>query len=141
MEINIIIPKLQQKISKFPVICNICLYEWYPSIDGHISHKTECTLCAKNLRWAYDRFIKRAHEIHGNRYNYENILNNDHDWTQKTLLFISCNRCNQEWLCSIANHIYNRSGCPYCNLSVGESAKLQAIDVMISLLIITILNM
>jgi predicted Zn-ribbon and HTH transcriptional regulator len=113
--------------SKVPVICRECSYEFTPSIDNHINHKTECPFCAGNLRWTHARLINKAHEIHGYRYNYDDISDKD-ILSTSSVLQLYCNTCHNKWLCSIHNHIYNKSGCPYCNMSVGESAILNILN-------------
>jgi hypothetical protein len=57
------------------------------------------------------------------RYNYEKVQYNDVQ-SKESLLTLHCNICKRDWLCTIANHIYNRTGCPYCNMSIGESSIL-----------------
>lgn len=35
--------------SKIPVRCNVCQYDWSPSISDHIYHKRGCPVCAVNV--------------------------------------------------------------------------------------------
>lgn len=105
--------------SKVPVVCNTCSTLFTPTIDNHINNQSGCPLCGGNLRWEYNRFIKRAQEIHGILYNYCYIRIEDIQ-NQYSIVILHCNTCNNNWESTIHNHIYNRSGCPYCNMSIGE---------------------
>lgn len=44
------------------------------TIYNHITNKSGCTNCNKKLKWTLDRFITKAVEIHGYKYDYSNIL-------------------------------------------------------------------
>lgn len=101
--------------SRIPVTCNSCHYSWTPSINCHLVSVTGCPLCAKNLTWTLERFLVRAKEIHGNKYNYENITHY-HIENAESKLPITCNSCKHEWLTTIHNHVGKiQSGCPPCS--------------------------
>lgn len=59
--------------SKVPVICNICSYSWEPTIRDHINGKRGCPQCAANIKWTKDKFILRAVQLNGNKFDYSNI--------------------------------------------------------------------
>lgn len=114
---------IQNVDSYIYVTCKLCLHEFTPTIDNHINGKSGCPSCAGNLRWNYIRLMSRAREIHGNLCNYDKVPINE-IWTKESIIIVRCNICQRDWDTSIANHIYNRSGCRYCNMSVGENAIL-----------------
>lgn len=101
------------------VKCKICNEEWSRTIDSHINRKQGCHKCLKtkkNERWSYERFIKEAKEVHGDKYDYS-------DLDPQTSLFctskvpITCNICKYKWETQIRCHIYKKSNCPDCNNS------------------------
>ena len=61
-------------------------------------------------RLTAEEFIKRAREVHGDKYDYSkvNYINS------KAPVTIIC-PTHGEFYCSPNNHISNKSGCPYCN--------------------------
>lgn len=58
-----------------------------------------------------EEFIKKAKEIHSNKYDYSEVeyINN------KTKVKIKCNQCNNYFYQEPRMHIYQKQGCPYCN--------------------------
>lgn len=99
--------------TKIALKCNFCSYEWESSIRNHISHKTACHSCSGTLQWTIDSFLKRANEIHGEKYNYEKVEVLE-VLSTKTKLQIKCNKCDYEWECSLSTHIHKNCGCPSC---------------------------
>lgn len=79
-----------------------------------------CKLCGiisrtEKLFINKDIFIERAVKIHGNYYNYDDIVYNGYN----TKVDIKCNRCNLVFSQTPASHLQKR-GCPKCKLSRGE---------------------
>lgn len=100
--------------SHIPITCNECGYQWNPCIDAHINRRTGCPECAGNAPWTYDRFIKSAVNIHGDKFNYscvtpEMIIGKD------SAVSIICNECGYQWNVTIHNHITGQRGCPSCS--------------------------
>ena len=104
---------IKNKYSYVPVQCNQCLYQWLPSVHGHISSKNGCPSCAGNIGWDLTRFIMIAKNIHGDKYDYSLISESDikNAHSKPT---IKCNLCVYQWNPTIINHIHNKSGCPNC---------------------------
>ena len=65
-------------------------------------------------RYTLDIFLKRAHEIHKNLYDYSLITSRHIDNSQSKVP-IRCNICQHIWECSITNHIIKKRGCTKCN--------------------------
>lgn len=105
--------------SKVCIVCNTCDYEFLQCIANHINAKQGCSNCANQLQYNCERFIKKATVIHGDKYNYSKVPTNG-DFTKKTKVPIICNKCNNEFLQSISDHITCKSGCTRCNNSKGE---------------------
>ena len=110
----------KSNLTKIKLRCNICCCEWITTITDHINGKKGCSFCSGNLAWTLKNFLKRAEEIHKNKYNYSKIREKDIKGA-KTLFKIYCNDCKSEWTTSINCHINNKSGCPDCKTSKGET--------------------
>lgn len=64
---------IRNKFSEIDTICNSCGREWSITVKSHIYGKHNCPSCTGHLKWSYNRFIQRAREIHGNKFNYDNV--------------------------------------------------------------------
>lgn len=78
-----------------------------------------CKMCVTESKRAAhrkpDRFLVRAHEVHGSRYNYEDVIYVN----ARTKVEIKCPRHGSFWM-TPNNHTSHRQGCPRCSLSKGE---------------------
>lgn len=100
--------------SHIPLICITCKYEWDTSTaNGHINHKTGCPECAGNIPWNLSRFLIRARQIHGTKYNYDKV-NESHIHGKNSHIPTTCNECAYDWSPTIHDHINSNSGCPDC---------------------------
>jgi formylmethanofuran dehydrogenase subunit E len=104
---------IQGAHSHIPISCNTCGHKWNPSITHHISSRNGCPECYGNVPWNLERLLVRAKEIHGDKYNYDNIIA-EMVINQKSKIPIICNNCGHQWEPSISNHINNKTGCPEC---------------------------
>ena len=57
-----------------------------------------------------EEFIKRAREVHGDRYDYSKV-----NYVNSSVPVTIICPIHGEFSCSPNNHISNKSGCPYCN--------------------------
>lgn len=101
------------KNSKLPVKCNNYQYRWDVSIFSHITMKSGCPDCSGKAPWTLERFLAKAKEIHGNKYNYFKV-NNEDIRNNKSKVSVKCNDCQHCWDVSIHNHINCESQCPHC---------------------------
>jgi len=84
-------------------------------VGSHLHSKNGCPDCADNIRLTTDKFITRAKEIHGNKYDYSLV---DYK-TNKTKVKIICP--NHGIYLQIPNsHLSSKTGCPICKESKGE---------------------
>lgn len=102
------------KNSRVPIICNTCEYTWEPTIFSHINGKHGCPDCAGNIPWTRERFMERAVKIHGDNYNYSQIIP-QHIINQDSHVPVTCNICQYYWEPPITSHINRKNGCPDCS--------------------------
>ena len=107
--------------SKIPITCRTCIYRWFSTINNHISGKYGCPNCAGNAPWTLARFLERSNEIHGNKYDYSNIKEEDINGCESKVP-LTCRTCEYQWYPSIGSHINQKTGCPSCRRSKGELA-------------------
>lgn len=104
---------IRNKFSEITITCNLCGHEWITTIKSHIYGKNNCPSCTGHLRWTYNRFMQRAKEIHGNKFNYD-IVDSGQVINNESRIPVKCNTCYYQWTPTIHNHINSRSGCPCC---------------------------
>ncbi len=104
---------IKNKYSYIPIKCNVCEYEWETMIHAHIQG-ANCPDCEHKVSWNLSRFLIRAEKIHGNKYNYSAITDNDIK-TLSSNIIITCNTCKYEWSPTVRTHIKSKCGCPKCN--------------------------
>ena len=63
-------------------------------------------------KWTLKRFLEKAKEIHGYKYDYSNIK--EYDINSYNDIIINCKKCNNNWITCISNHITKQNGCPKC---------------------------
>ncbi len=101
--------------SKIPITCKTCGYSWSPSIVHHINTKRGCPDCSKQARWTLERFLKKAKEVHDDKYDYSQV---NEVLGKDTKVPIRCNQCGYQWTPSVHNHINGKYGCPECSGNV-----------------------
>lgn len=104
------IKNLQSYIS---IICKICNYRWPCTVSNHIYYETGCADCAGNAAWTLVRFISKAKEIHGNRYDYSKITD-AHIKGRDSCVPVVCRLCFYEGYPTIYNHINGKHECLRC---------------------------
>lgn len=111
---------IQNVNSKVPLTCNECKYFWTQSIQHHINQKNGCPNCNHNAPWTLERFLLAATKIHGNKFEYSQIKNNNIQGCRSKISII-CTKSRHTWITTINNHIYHKSECPHCSKSRGYS--------------------
>ncbi len=104
---------IKGKRSKVPLLCNTCGYRWSPVINDHINSGSGCPSCTGRVKWNLERFLKRAQEIHGDKFDYSAVREEDIKGASSTIS-ITCNQCGYHWSPSITCHINSKSGCLDC---------------------------
>lgn len=95
---------------KIHMLCNDCGYVFWTIIDNHINSKRSCPSCGGKLKVDFETFIKRAREIHGNKYTY---MPNYWNYV-KDKIHILCNECGCIFWQEVNKHINIKQGCPNC---------------------------
>ena len=72
-------------------------------------YKDGCPYCAGNIKLSTEEFIKKAKEIHGNKYDYSKVLYIDN----KTKVIIICPIHGKFWQ-RAKDHYRKKYGCPKC---------------------------
>lgn len=105
---------------KITVTCNIHNYTWNPTtkdlMNGH-----GCPLCGreslqKTQALTLQEFIQKAREIHRNKYDYSKV---DY-YNSSTPITINCPK-HGEFQTTPNSHLSQKTGCPRCKQSKGES--------------------
>ena len=93
-------------------VCIICPIhgEFWQTPKHHIYRKQGCPKCSGCYRRTTEDFIKRARDIHGDRYDYSKVkyINT------KTKVCIICPE-HGEFFVTPRDHIYSHAGCPKCS--------------------------
>jgi very-short-patch-repair endonuclease len=109
---------------KVKIKCPLHGYFWQ-TLDKHINRKHGCPKCSdekagSSQKSNRDEIIKRAIEIHGNTYNYDNLVYKNID----TPVNIIC-KIHGSFLQTPYHHISKASGCPICaNILRGTNQTL-----------------
>ena len=98
---------IENKKTKVPIICKIHGIFWQ-SVEYHLRGQG-CPECANNIRLTTEEFIKRAKQVHGDKYDYSNVnyINNH------TPVIIICKKHNKEFTQKPVSHLRGH-GCPEC---------------------------
>jgi len=109
------------------IICKLHNADFTQSPNSHLKNHTGCEECknieklemGRSLKLTTDDFIKKAHLIHNNKYDYSSTIYYKTD----EKIIIGCITCGN-FKMSPSNHIHktNPQGCPKCSL--GKSEKL-----------------
>ena len=96
-----------------PIVCKECDYDWEPAINNHINSQSGCPDCTGQAPWTLARFLKRARQIHGDKYDYSKVEER-HIINRDSCVDVICCICGWEWSPSINPHINGKTGCPDC---------------------------
>ena len=101
------------QLSAVPITCKLCRFTWSPVINHHINNRTKCPRCTRSIPWTLNSFIESARKIHGDKYDYSEIIEKDIK-SAHSHIPLSCNTCKHRWTPTISKHISYESGCPRC---------------------------
>lgn len=103
---------------KTKITCTVCNNVFLQTGTSHLTGRG-CPMCAnKNQQLPFDDFVKKAIEIHGDKYEYSETT-----WkgsSNKTQIF--CKNCNDFFEQLGTNHLRGK-GCPVCNTGGFDSEK------------------
>lgn len=72
-----------------------------------------CHHCFYDEKITIEEFVKRAKEIHGDKYNYDETLKCE-SYGRETKIPIFCKKCGKYFYQTIAKHILAKHGCQIC---------------------------
>lgn len=104
---------VQDSESVILISCNICNHEWQCSVKDHIHSRKVCPGCKKVKPWNLERFLIRAREVHGDKYDYSEV-EEFHIKGAKSHVPLKCRKCSYQWTTSIISHVNNKGNCPQC---------------------------
>ena len=109
--------KINYKTAMIKVIIICKIHGEFNQIPSSHLLKHGCPRCAKNKKLTTKEFIKKAKQIHGNKYDYSKTkyINS------KIKITIICNQ-HGKFLQSPNNHL-NRNSCPKCNKGIKLTTK------------------
>lgn len=93
-----------------------CGHEFLVKPCNHIHNKSGCPKCNGGVSISQNDFIANAKSIHGDKYDYSNIL---YKSAFKKVELI-CNDCGNNFKQTANDHISKNAGCPKCCESKGE---------------------
>ena len=104
-------------------ICIICSKhgEFWQTPAHHLKG-CGCQYCSKNKKYTTEEFIKRAKEIHGDKYDYSKVEYKN----TSTKVCIICPK-HGEFLVTPNNHLSGR-GCPHCKQTLLEKRISNVLD-------------
>ena len=82
--------------------------DFWTTLDNHVNGKTGCPECKGVKKLTTEDFIKKAREIHENKYDYSKTIYKN----AKEKVCIICPRHGEFW--QEARHHLNGAGCPKC---------------------------
>lgn len=103
--------------TKVEIFCRKCKEYFMQTPSVHLLG-SGCPYCNKGIKSTKEHFIKRAQEIHGNKYNYDEV--NYINSTTKVLIY--CNECHKNFWQTPQNHLYG-CGCQTCGMNSSKNAK------------------
>lgn len=96
---------------KQKIICKKCGNIFEMSLNNHIYQKQGCKFCShRSYAYTTDEFIKRAREIHGDRYDYSKVKYKN----KYEKVCIICPEHGEFWQMP-DKHVNSKQGCPKCS--------------------------
>ena len=97
--------------------------EFWQSFHAHINKKQGCPACGIKKRsesksYDFDDFLKKAKEVHGEKYIYNE---NDYNGYKKKMKIVC--KVHGEFYQVPTHHINNKDGCPKCGLDIAKNIK------------------
>ena len=99
-------------------VCIICPEhgEFWQTPSHHLKRKQGCPSCSGNKKMSKDEFIRKAVEVHGNKYDYSKVYYHNVD----TPVCIICPEHGEFWQTPY-HHLKRKQGCPICKQSHMEN--------------------
>lgn len=103
---------------KVCIICKECEREFWQTPNQHMQGNG-CPYCRGKHVWdkrgriTNEEFIRRAREIHGDKYEYDKVEYKN----MKTKVLIYCKTCQKYFEQTPEHHLLQKSGCPVCEMA------------------------
>ena len=103
---------------KVCIICKECEREFLQTPNQHMQGNG-CPYCRGKHVWdkrgriTNEDFIRRAREIHGDKYEYDKVEYKN----MKTKVLIYCKTCQKYFEQTPEHHLLQKSGCPVCEMA------------------------
>ena len=95
-------------------VCIICpIHDEFWQQAGKHMNGDGCPKCARNAQHTTESFIRKAKQIHGDKYNYSLVEYKG----ANVKVEIICKKCGKHFKQTPNNHINQQNGCPFCNES------------------------
>lgn len=106
-----------------PIIvkCNVCGETWKPQPDN-LLHGHGCPTCSGNKKHTVESFIKKAREVHGDKYDYSKVVYVN----RNTEIIITCPE-HGDFLQTPKNHLDGK-GCRECAKLIMGGERLSLAD-------------
>ena len=111
--------------TKVKIKCNRCGKEILITPHNHMSIRGGCKKCSSveaQLR-TKEEFVNKAKLIHGNKYNYDNVVYT----SSREKVKIYCNNCCKFFIQTPKAHLQGEN-CPFCYSSFGEEEIKNYLD-------------
>ena len=111
---------------KIKAKCKVCGYIWNTAPVTLIQDHKGCYNCGKKrtgekLKLTNNEFIEKLNSINPDILSLENYKDS------KTKILVQCKKCEFQWYTK-PNSLLNGHGCPYCNISKGETNISKYLD-------------
>lgn len=94
------------------ILCKECNRIFKQKIEAHVYRESGCKICNRN-QYTYEKFTKKAVEIHGDKFNYS-LLDKSKVYLTTDKVDIICNKCTKTFDQPVNAHIHGKKGCRYC---------------------------
>ena len=106
-------------------VCIICPIhgEFWQLPNGHLEGKG-CKFCGHNVKLTTEEFIRRAKEVHSDKYDYSKV---EYNGIEKPICII-CPKHGEFWQTPHHHILGYKCGCPKCNMSKLENFVINELN-------------
>jgi hypothetical protein len=110
--------------TKVEIGCSACelVFETLP--NNHTKRKSGCPRCAGTQKLTTEEFVKRAKEIHGDKYSYSRTYLAN----MRTKIDVDCQRCGAPMNIMPQSHLRHGGGCGKCSFKAMGEARRKTTD-------------
>jgi len=105
---------------KIKILCKVEGHGYFECTpDDHITLSTGCAKCSGNYRLNRDEFIRRSVIVHGDNYDYSNVIFTG----TKYLVEIYCKKHDDIFIQRASGHLAGMTGCVRCSMKFSKKEK------------------